>query len=265
MKRIKRTKRIFSKKKPEKGLLLFIKRNGGRNSRGIITVRHQGGGVKRLYRIVDFGQEKMGIPAKIEAIEYDPNRTAYIALAVYVGGEKRYILAPEGMKEGDEIICEENAKIKLGNRLMLENIPVGIDVFNVELMPGKGGIIVRSAGSSANVTANEGRYVLLKMPSGEIRKVLGKCFASVGQVSHLSWRFEEIGSAGKRRRQGWRPTVRGSAMNPCDHPHGGGEGRTGIGLKYPKTPWGRHALGVKTRTNKRTNVFIVQRRKKKDK
>lgn len=265
MKRIKKPKKIFSNKEPEKSLLLDVKRKGGRNFSGRITIRHQGGGVKRLYRIIDFGQEKIGMPAKIEAIEYDPNRTAFIALAVYGDGEKRYVLAPEGMKAGDEITCEEKAKISLGNRLMLENIPVGTNVFNVELEPGRGGLIVRSAGSMAKVTANEGKYVLLEMPSSEIRRVLGKCFASIGQVSHLSWRFEEIGNAGKRRRQGWRPTVRGSAMNSCDHPHGGGEGRQPIGLKYPKTPWGKHALGVKTRRNKRTNNFIVQRRKKKEK
>ena len=257
----KTAKKILTKKKPEKRLLLPLKKTGGRNVSGRITVRHRGGGAKRMYRIVDFGQEKLGVRGKIIALEYDPNRTAFIALVEYQDGEKRYILAADGMKVGDEIICGEKTEVKLGSRMKLKHIPIGTEVYNIELEPGRGGRLVRSAGTSAKVVAQEGKYTLLEMPSKEIRKILSECFASIGHVSHPEHRFEEIGKAGKKRLRGWRPTVRGSAMNPCDHPHGGGEGRAPIGLKYPKTPWGKPALGVKTRKKKWTDKLIIKRRK----
>lgn len=253
--------KILTKKKPEKRLLLSLKRKAGRASSGRITIRHRGGGVKRLYRIVDFGQEKLGIPGKVAALEYDPNRTAHLALVEYQDGEKRYILAPHDLKVGDEIICQEKAEIKIGNRMKLMNVPVGTQVYNIELEPGKGGKIVRSAGTSAKVITQEPPYTHLEMPSKEIRKVSQQCFASIGQVSHPEHRFEEIGKAGRRRLKGWRPTVRGSAMTPASHPHGGGKAKAPIGLKYPKTPWGKPALGVKTRKKKWTDKFIIKRRK----
>ncbi|TSC74780.1 MAG: hypothetical protein G01um101430_774 [Parcubacteria group bacterium Gr01-1014_30] len=227
---------------------------------GRITVRHRGGGVKKLYRIVDFGQERQGT-AKVVALEYDPYRTAFIMLLEYEDGYKRYQLAPHGIKIGDEVVCKDAAEIKLGNRLKLKNIPVGTLVYNVELAPGKGGQMVKAAGTSAKVLAHEGKYTSLEMPSGEVRKVLFECFVSVGQVSHPEKRFERIRKAGLSRLKGRRPTVRGTAMTPADHPHGGGEGRTPIGLKYPKTPWGKHALGVKTRKRKWTDKYIIKRRK----
>jgi len=258
------TTKILTRKEPEKGLLLSFKDNAGRNNTGRITVRHQGSGVKRLYRIIDFGQEKINIPAKVSALEYDPYRTAFIMLLEYADGKKRYQVAPAGIKVGDEIICKEQAEIKLGNRMKIKNIPVGTVVYGVELEPGRGGKIVRSAGSSAKVLAHEEKYSNMEMPSSEIRKVLQECYASIGSVSFPEWKYITIGKAGPNRRRGIRPAVRGSAMNPCDHPHGGGEGRTSIGLKYPKTPWGKHALGVKTRSNKRTDKYIIQRRKKKE-
>ncbi len=254
-------KEILTKKEPEKKLLLPLKKKAGRNFSGKITVRHRGGGVKRLYRIVDFGEEKLGIPGKVIALEYDPNRTAFLALVEYQDGEKRYILAPEGIKIGDEIICAENGEIKIGNRLKLKNIPIGTQVYNIELIPGRGGKIVRAAGTSAKVVAQEEKYTQLQLPSKEIRRVSNECFASIGQVSNPGHIFEDIGKAGRRRLKGWRPTVRGSAMNPCDHPHGGGEGKTPIGLKYPKTPWGKPAKGVKTRKKKWTDKLIIKRRK----
>jgi large subunit ribosomal protein L2 len=253
--------KILTKKEPEKKLLLPLKKKAGRNFSGKITVRHRGGGVKRLYRVVDFGQEKLGIPGKVIALEYDPNRTAFLALIEYQDGEKRYILAPNNLKVGDEIICAENTEIKIGNRLKLKNIPIGTEVYNIELMPGKGGKIVRSAGTSAKVIAQEENYTHLQLPSKEIRKVFNECFASVGQVSNPNHYFEDIGKAGRRRLKGWRPAVRGTAMNPPDHPHGGGEGKTPIGLKYPKTPWGKPAKGVKTRKKKWTDKLIIKRRK----
>lgn len=253
--------KLLTKKEPEKRLLLSLRQNAGRNSSGKITVRHRGGGVKRLYRIVDFGQEKLGIPAKIIALEYDPYRTGFLALAEYQDKEKRYFLAPKDLKVGDEIICSESADLKIGNRLALKNIPVGTQVFNIELEPGRGGRLVRGAGSSAIVLAQEAAFVHLQLPSKEVRKVSGKCFATIGQVSRPEHRFENLGKAGRRRHKGWRPTVRGSAMNPPDHPHGGGEGKTPIGLKYPKTPWGKPARGVKTRKKKWTDKFIIKRRK----
>jgi large subunit ribosomal protein L2 len=254
-------KNLLTKKEPEKKLLKPLKKKAGRNSSGKITVRHRGGGVKRLYRIVDFGQEKLGIPGKVVALEYDPNRTAYLALIEYEGGEKRYVLAPHQIQVGDQIICAEKAEIKIGNRMKLKNIPVGTQVFNIELEPGKGGKIVRSAGTSAKILANEDGFCHLEMPSGEIRKVFWDCFATIGQVSHPEKRFEKIGKAGRKRLKGWRPEVRGTAMTPPSHPHGGGEGKCPIGLKYPKTPWGKPALGVKTRKKKWTDKLIIKRRK----
>ena len=253
--------KILTKKKPEKKLLLPLKKKAGRGVSGRITIRHRGGGVKRLYRLIDFGQEKLGVAGKVIALEYDPNRTAYIALIEYADGEKRYILAPKDLKIGDEITCQETAQIKIGNRMKLINVPVGTPVYNIELEPGRGGKIVRSAGTSAKVLAQEPPYTHLEMPSKEIRKVSQQCFASIGQVSHPEKRFEIIGKAGRRRLKGWRPTVRGTAMIPASHPHGGGEGKTPIGLKHPKTPWGKPAKGVKTRKKKWTEKLIIKRRK----
>ena len=253
--------KILTKKKPEKKLLLPLKKKAGRGVSGRITIRHRGGGVKRLYRLIDFGQEKLGVAGKVIALEYDPNRTAYIALIEYADGEKRYILAPKDLKIGDEITCQETAQIKIGNRMKLINVPVGTPVYNIELEPGRGGKIVRSAGTSAKVLAQEPPYTHLRLPSKEIRKVSQQCFASIGQVSHPEKRFEIIGKAGRRRLKGWRPTVRGTAMIPPSHPHGGGEGKTPIGLKHPKTPWGKPAKGVKTRKKKWTEKLIIKRRK----
>ncbi|MEK7664339.1 MAG: 50S ribosomal protein L2 [Patescibacteria group bacterium] len=260
----------LTKKKPEKRLLKYIKRSVGRSkASGRITVRHKGGGVKKLYRIIEFAQTRMDTPAKVIALEYDPNRTAFIALVEYPStgsGQapvRQYIIAPQDLKVGDEIVFLDKAPLKIGNRLKLKNIPVGTNVYNVELEPGRGGKMIRSAGSSAQVLAQENGFVNLKMPSTEIRRVSGECFASIGIVSNPENRFYTIGKAGKSRMKGRRPHVRGSAMNPVDHPHGGGEGRQPIGLKHPKTPWGRPALGVKTRKNKKwTSKYIIQRRKK---
>ncbi|OGZ26658.1 MAG: 50S ribosomal protein L2 [Candidatus Nealsonbacteria bacterium RIFOXYB1_FULL_40_15] len=262
-KKIIRSTKHLSKKKPHKGLLLTLKNNAGRNNQGRITVRHRGGGVKRRYRIIDFAQKKQNIPAKVISLEYDPYRTAFIMLLEYEDGEKRYALAPDRVKQGDTVMCAEKTDLKDGNRMKLENIPVGSSVHNIEFIPGSGGKIVRSAGSSAKVLAHEEKYSNLQMPSGEIRKILKNCFASIGSVSNSEWRYINIGKAGSSRLKGRRPAVRGTAMNPCDHPHGGGEGRQPIGLKYPKTPWGKHALGVKTRKRKKwTTKLIIQRRKK---
>lgn len=255
------TYKLLTKKEPEKRLLLSLKKRAGRARTGRITIRHRGGGVKRLYRIIDFGQEKINQKGKVVALEYDPNRTAYIALIEYPDGEKRYILAPKDLKIGDEIICQEAAEIKIGNRMKLLNIPVGTQVYNIELEPGKGGKLVRSAGTSAMVIAQEPPYTHLELPSKEIRKISQQCFASIGQVSHPEKKFEIIGKAGRRRLKGWRPTVRGTAMTPADHPHGGGEGKAPIGLKYPKTPWGKPAKGVKTRKKKWTDKLIIKRRR----
>jgi len=253
----------LSKKRPEKSLLMYVRRDVGRGSSGRITIRHKGGGVKKLYRIIEFSQTRMDLPAKVIALEYDPNRTAFIALLEYSDKVKQYIIAPQDLKVGQEIIFSEKAPLITGNRTKLMNIPVGTMVYNVELEPGKGGKVVRSAGSSAQVLAHDGGYTNLKMPSTEIRKFLGGCFASIGMVSNAENRFYRIGKAGKNRHKGIRPTVRGSVMNPVDHPHGGGEGRQPIGLKHPKTPWGRPALGVKTRNVKKwSNKLIIQRRKK---
>lgn len=255
--------KLLTKKKPEKRLLLPLKTRAGRAGSGRITVRHRGGGVKRLYRILDFGEEKLNIPAKVIALEYDPNRTAFIALLEYQDGEKRYRLAPKDLKVGDEIIASEKAEIKIGNRVKLKNVPVGTQVFNIELEPGKGGKLVKGAGTSAKVLTQEGELTHLEMPSGETRKISQNCFCTIGQVSHPEHRFEKIGKAGTQRLKGWRPAVRGTVMTPRDHPHGGGEGRSPTGLKYPKTPWGKPALGVKTRKKKKwTDKFIINRRSK---
>jgi len=256
-------KSILSKKEPEKKLLMSFKKKGGRGNSGRITVWHRGGGVKRLYRIVDFGQGKMGMPAKVIALEYDPFRTAFIILLEYQDKERRYQIAPQDLKVGDEIICAEKTELSLGNRLKLKNIPVGTMVYNIELEPGRGGKMVRGAGTGAKILAQEGRFTNLEMPSKEVRKVFSECFASIGQVSHPEQRFEIIGKAGRNRLKGWRPTVRGGAMIPPDHPHGGGEGKTPIGLKHPKTPWGKPARGVKTRKRMLTDKYIIQRRRKK--
>lgn len=253
---------IITDKKPEKSLLAKKKSSSGRSG-GTISVRHKGGGNKQRYRMVDFKQDKLGIPGKIIAIEKDPNRSGFIALAVYRDGEKRYILATEGMKAGQNIISAEKAPVESGNRMKIKNIPVGTVVSNVELFPGRGGQAVRSAGSGAVLTAIEEINSQIKLSSGEIRLVSSECFASIGQVSNFEHSSITIGKAGRKRHMGVRPGVRGSAMNPVDHPHGGGEGRQGIGLKHPKTPWGKPALGKKTRKKKKySNKFIIKRRSK---
>jgi len=254
--------KLLTKKEPEKKLLLALKKKAGRNFSGRITVRHRGGGVKRLYRIVDFGQEKLGIGGKVIAFEYDPNRTSFLALVEYQDGEKRYLISSHNLKVGDEILCAEKAEIKFGNRMKLKNIPVGTQIFNIELEPGKGGKIAKGAGTSAKVISNEDGFSHLEMPSEEIRKIPWECFATIGQVSRPEKRFEKIGKAGRRRLKGWRPTVRGTAMNPPDHPHGGGGGgKAPIGMSHPKTPWGKPARGVRTRKKKWTNKLIIKRRK----
>jgi large subunit ribosomal protein L2 len=252
-----------TRNRPEKSLILIKKERAGRNALGRITVRHRGGGAKRFLRIVDFRENRYNIPAVVDSIEYDPNRTARIALVVYTDGVKRYILAPQSLKVGDTIVSSQHAiKVEVGNRMPLAHIPVGISVYNVELFPGKGGQIARSAGTLVKVAALEGNDALLRLPSGEVRKVSKECLASIGEVSNPDSRHVRLGKAGRMRHLGIRPTVRGKVMNPVDHPHGGGEGRNPIGLKYPKTPWGKHALGVKTRKNQKSNKYIVQRRKK---
>ncbi len=256
---------LLTKKRAEKSLLKYVRRSVGRSkASGRITVRHKGGGVKKLYRIIEFSQTKMDAPAKVIALEYDPNRTGFIALIEYSDKVKQYIIAPQGLKVGDSVVFSENAPLTSGNRMKLKNIPVGTPVYNIELEPGKGGILVRSAGNSAQVLAHEHGFCNLKMPSSEVRKVKNDCFATIGMVSNPENRFYRVGKAGKSRLKGRRPHVRGSAMNPVDHPHGGGEGRQPIGLKHPKTPWGKPALGVKTRYKKKwTNKYIISRRKKK--
>ena len=253
----------ITKTTPEKSLVVTLKKNGGRNNQGRITVRHQGGGAKRKYRIIDFRRDKDGVIGTVSSIEYDPNRTANIALINYEDGEKRYIIAPKGLKVGDKIESGEKADIKVGNNLPLANIPEGTLVHNIELKPGKGGQIVRSAGSSAQILGSEGKYVLIRLTSGEVRKVLGTCRATIGEVRNADHELVSLGKAGRKRHMGIRPTVRGSVMNPNDHPHGGGEGRAPIGRKGPVTPWGKPALGYKTRdTKKASNKLIVRRRKK---
>lgn len=248
---------------PEKSLLEPLKKSGGRNSYGRTTVRHRGGGQKRHYRIIDFKRNKDGIPAKVATIEYDPNRSANIALLHYVDGEKRYIIAPQGLKVGDMLESGPNADIKIGNALPLQNMPVGTHIHNIEMKPGKGGQLVRAAGNTAQLMAKEDKYALVRLPSGEVRYILANCKATVGQVGNQEHENITIGKAGRTRNMGIRPTVRGSAMNPNDHPHGGGEGRTPIGRPAPVTPWGKPALGYKTRDKKKaSNKFIVSRRKK---
>ena len=253
----------ITKTEPEKSLLVSLNKSGGRNSQGKITIRHRGGGAKRKYRIIDFKRDKDGIPGRVASIEYDPNRTANIALINYVDGEKRYILAPHGLKVGDLIESGQDADIKVGNALKLKDIPVGSTIHNVELKPGKGGQMVRSAGSEAQLMAKEGKYAQLRLPSGEFRLVNLECRATIGQVGNISHELITIGKAGKSRHLGRRPAVRGSAMNPVDHPHGGGEGRAPIGMPAPLTPWGKPSLGYKTRKkSKKSNKYIVRRRTK---
>ncbi|EFE28922.1 ribosomal protein L2 [Filifactor alocis ATCC 35896] len=253
----------ITKHEPEKSLLVSLKKNAGRNSQGKITVRHRGGGAKRKYRVIDFKRDKEQIPARVAGIEYDPNRSANIALLHYADGEKRYILAPKGLKVGDTLYSGLGSDIKIGNCLKMKDMPVGTIVHNIELKAGKGGQIVRAAGASAQLMAKEGKYVLLRLPSGEMRKVHAECKATIGQVGNLEHEIVTIGKAGRKRHMGIRPTVRGSVMNPNDHPHGGGEGRAPIGRSGPVTPWGKPALGYKTRKkNKASNSMIVSRRKK---
>lgn len=246
---------------PEKSLIVKLNKTGGRNNQGVITTRHIGGGHKRKYRIIDFKRNKFDIPGKVASIEYDPNRTAYIALINYVDGEKRYIIAPQDLKVGDKIISSAVADIKNGNAMLLENIPEGSRVHNVELTPLKGGQLCRAAGTSAQVLGKEGKYVILRLQSGETRKVLGKCMATIGIVGNVDHSLVNLGKAGKSRWLGERPTVRGSAMNPCDHPHGGGEGKCPVGRPSPVTPWGKRALGVKTRRNKQYSTKLIVRRR----
>ncbi len=248
--------------KPEKSLVVSLQKNAGRNNQGKITVRHQGGGSRKKYRIIDFKRNgKDGIPAVVQTIEYDPNRTANIALICYADGEKAYILAPNGLKVGQKLMNGEQAEIRVGNCLPLANIPVGTQIHNIELYPGKGGQLVRSAGNSAQLMAKEGKFATLRLPSGEMRLVPIICRATIGQVGNIDHELINIGKAGRKRHMGIRPTVRGSVMNPNDHPHGGGEGKTGIGRSGPCTPWGKPALGLKTRKkNKKSNKLIVRRR-----
>ncbi len=251
----------ITKKEPEKTLLSPLKGTGGRNSSGRLTVRHRGGGVKRKYRIIDFKRNKDGIPAKVAGIEYDPNRSANIALLHYLDGEKRYIIAPAGLKVGDIVESGESADIKVGNALPLRNIPLGSIIHNIELQPGKGGQLVRAAGNSAQLMAKEGKYAQVRLPSGEVRMILLSCKATIGQVGNVEHENITIGKAGRNRHMGIRPTVRGSVMNPVDHPHGGGEGRAPIGRPSPVTPWGKPTLGYKTRKkNKESDKYIVKRR-----
>ncbi|MEY8303004.1 50S ribosomal protein L2 [Anaerosalibacter bizertensis] len=251
----------ITKKKPEKSLITSSNRKAGRNAHGKITIRHRGGGAKRKYRIIDFKRDKDGIPGKVAAIEYDPNRTANIALIHYVDGEKRYIIAPDGLKVGDKIESGQDADIKTGNTLQLRYIPVGTTIHNIELKPGKGAQLVRTAGAEAQLMGKEGSYGMVKLPSGETRLIRLDCKATIGQVGNVEHENITIGKAGKSRHLGIRPTVRGSAMNPNDHPHGGGEGRTPIGMPSPVTPWGKPTLGYKTRKkNKKSNEYIVRRR-----
>ena len=251
------------KKRPEKSLIRIKKKTAGR-SHGKITVRHRGGGVKRFIRLIDFKRKKYDIPARVEAIEYDPNRSAYIALIKYKDGEKSYILAPEGLKIGDSLISSKNKiEFKIGNRMPLKFIPPGFFVYNLELTPGRGGVIGRSAGVKIQLLTIEGKEALLKLPSGEIRKVPSDCQASIGSLSNPEHRYRILKKAGRARHMGWRPEVRGKAMNPPDHPHGGGEGHPPIGLVHPKTPWGKPALGVKTRKKRWSDKLIIKRRSKK--
>ena len=252
----------ITKSKPEKPLLLPLKKKAGRSNQGRITVRHRGGGAKRKLRVIDFKRDKDGIPGKVAAIEYDPNRSAYIALVYYVDGEKRYILAPVGLSVGDTIKSGSDAEVKPGNALPLKLIPSGTLIHNIELQRKKGGQLVRSAGAAAQLMGNEGEYALVRLPSSEVRRIHGDCLATIGQVGNIDHQGVNLGKAGRKRWLGWRPTVRGSTMSPRDHPHGGGEGRSPIGLPGPKTPWGKPALGYKTRKSKASDKMIVKRRRK---
>lgn len=253
----------ITKTEPERSLLVPRKKRGGRNIYGRVTVRHRGGGHRRHIRAVDFKRDKQDIPAKVAAIEYDPNRTARIALLHYVDGEKRYIIAPLELRVGDTVIAGPNAEIRAGNSLPIANIPVGTLIHNIELYEGRGAQLVRAAGGAAQIQAKEGNYAQVRLPSGEVRLVRQTCYATIGQVGNLDNSNIKLGKAGRKRHLGVRPTVRGSAMSPRDHPHGGGEGRTPIGLPGPKSPWGKPTLGKKTRKNKQTDKYIVRRRRKK--
>jgi large subunit ribosomal protein L2 len=253
----------LTKRKPERSLLADKRKHGGRNASGRITVRHRGGGHKQAYRLIDFKRDKHNVPARVAAIEYDPNRTARIALLVYADGEKRYIIAPVELKVGDSVMSGVSAEVRPGNCLPLASMPLGTMVHNVELLPGKGAQLARAAGTSAQLLAKEGEHATLRLPSGEMRKVRQSCYAVVGQVGNVDHGNVKLGKAGRKRLKGIRPTVRGSAMSPRDHPHGGGEGRAGIGMPGPKSPWGKPTLGYKTRRNKVSDPLIVRRRSKK--
>ena len=251
----------ITKSAPEKSLLVTLKKSGGRNNQGVITTRHIGGGNKRKYRLIDFKRDKDGVVGKVFAIEYDPNRNANIALIHYVDGEKRYIIHPKGLKVGDKILSGDACDIVTGNAMLLNNIPEGTFVHNVELTPKKGGQLCRSAGCSAQILGKEGKYVIVRLQSGEMRKILGTCKATIGVVGNEDYSLVNLGKAGKTRWLGTRPTVRGSAMNPTDHPHGGGEGKCPVGRDAPRTPWGKRALGVKTRKNKKASTKLIIRRR----
>jgi len=255
----------ITRDKPEKSLVRELRGKGGRNASGRITVRHQGGGHKRLYRIIDFKRDKFDVPGKVTSIEYDPNRSARIALVTYADGEKRYIIAPLGLMVGDAVMSGPKAEVRVGSTLAISNIPVGTTIHNIELHAGKGGQMVRAAGTSAQLLAKEGEYAQVRLPSGEVRKVSVRCTATIGQVGNTDHGNITLGKAGRKRWMGIRPSVRGSAMDPRSHPHGGGEGRSPIGMPGPKTPWGKPALGLRTRKNKTTGKFIVRRRGKKRK
>ena len=253
----------ITKSTPERSLLVPLRKSGGRNAHGRVTVRHRGGGHRRFIRVVDFKREKHGIPAKVAAIEYDPNRTARLALLFYTDGEKRYIVAPVDLKVGDTVMSGAGAEIRSGNSLPIANIPVGTLIHNIEVKEGRGGQMVRSAGGAAQLLAKEGDFAQIRMPSGEVRLIRQTCHATIGQIGNLDHGNVKLGKAGRKRHKGIRPTVRGSAMTPRDHPHGGGEGRQPIGLAGPKSPWGKPTLGYKTRRNKKTDQYIVRRRSKK--
>lgn len=260
--RVSLNRKELARKEPEKSLVRRLLKNAGRNNQGKITVRHRGGGVKKLYRLIDFKRDKDGIPAKVSSIEYDPNRTAFIALLTYADGEKRYIIAPSDLKVGDTIISGTDVDIKPGNCLPLRNIPTGTFIHNIELQTGRGGILVRSAGSAAQLLAKEGPHAHVRLPSGEVRLISLDCRATIGQVSNIDQENISLGKAGRKRLLGWRPSVRGVAMNPVDHPHGGGEGRSPVGMPSPVSPWGKPTLGYKTRRGKKySDKLIVKRRR----
>jgi large subunit ribosomal protein L2 len=252
----------LTRAKPEKSLLLPLKKNAGRNFRGKVTVHHRGGGEKRRLRVIDFKRDKENIPGRVASIEYDPNRSARIALIYYADGEKRYILAPLGLGVGDSVMSGPSAEIKPGNALPMKAIPTGTQIHNIEMQKGRGGQLVRTAGAVAQLMGKEGDYALIRMPSGELRRIRSECQATIGQIGNIEHQNIHLGKAGRRRHMGWRPTVRGSAMSPRDHPHGGGEGRSPIGMPGPKTPWGKPALGYKTRQPKASDRLIVKRRGK---